>query len=77
MEQYIILLFIVGVATLFAYRAGASKAEANVNKENLNALNKALKARRSIKSPDDARRVLMEHAVDKLPIISDSKIDGK
>lgn len=77
MTDYLVIISVVAVALYIAYRAGKTKAKADVIKENANVLSKAIKARASVKSPDDARRLLMEHAVRDVSIIQDSKTDGE
>lgn len=57
------LLILAAIATMlyFSFSAGKKVKESKANKEKIDAISKALEARASINTTDDAVRVLLEH----------------
>lgn len=72
MFEIVVFAAMLATAVWLAYSAGQDSERARTTKEMMNAIDKAIEARDSVKSPDDARRVLLEHAV-QLPSVQDPK----
>lgn len=77
MIELIVILAMFSGLLWFTYNAGSKSETADNNEEVLDAIDKATKARDSIKSADDARRLLLEHAVQDVPSVQDPKTNNE